>query len=348
MEKTMGCFCRASLAPLSDVLRDLDAPPSSLPPQAAAVQDLSAWLSARALPAEPWQPDRDWLLLPIPKMQMSPPAVATISAMGSLRAQALAQHGLDLLDPAQATAFARIIATMNARLSTLAQQKFDPQPWTRLATLNDAIDQVTEAKRAGLLSPPPDHLLALTTPAGIPMQRWSGLLDALRALAPMLAAVTQLDTDATQLATALRSLARLALPPLAAPQLLAQLTSALSAVTRLQQSLGINPLQAGLPAVQRSVQEKLATLLPTLQMPPPALPVMPTSFATPAVVHAATQAHALAALNWQVPAALPAINAGLATCAFAAQLQALGITTVHAAPCDRACDAAKIMRGLAA
>ena len=61
------------------------------------------------------------------------------------------------------------------------------------------------------------------------------------------------------------------------------------------------------------------------------------------------QAQAMAALNWQVPPMIAAVQIGLPTCAFVAQLQAaLGITAVLASPCDSGCDAAKIARALAA
>src|SRR5208282_4292260 len=81
---------------------------------------LSAYLNAAGLPAEPWLPEPSWLSLPLPQQQLSLQAVATISAMAALRAQVLAQFGIDLLIPGQAMAMARIVATMNARLSLMA------------------------------------------------------------------------------------------------------------------------------------------------------------------------------------------------------------------------------------
>src|SRR5207302_1831223 len=80
---------------------------------------LSAWLNERCLPALPWQPEPAWLGLQLPALQLSAQAVATISALAQLRAQVQAQFGLDLLLPAHATALARIVATMNARLALM-------------------------------------------------------------------------------------------------------------------------------------------------------------------------------------------------------------------------------------
>jgi hypothetical protein len=89
----------------------------------------------------------------------------------------------------------------------------------------------------------------------------------------------------------------------------------------------------------------LALLLSLL----PTLPVVPTSFATSAVIQASMQLQAMASLNWQVPSMMAAVQIGLPTCAFVAQLQAaLGLTAVLPSPSGSGCDAAKIARALAA
>lgn len=357
----MGCFCHASLG----ALPSLNLSVSVNMPGANIPLSLSAWLNARALPGLPWVPDPNWLTLPLPRLQLSAKAVATISALASLRAQVLAQFGLDLLVPAQVRAFARIVATMNVRLSAMAA--INPLGWLRLGALNSAIDQVTLALNAGLFAPPASLMLALTMPGGIPMARWGNLLALLGLLAPMIAAAAQLNvslSETAQLSAALRVMARLSLPALAAPQLMASLTAALSAIASLQASLGVSPLQLGFPAIQLRVQAKLALLLPALSaklglnlsgggsllaallalLPP--LPALPTSLATSAVVQASLQASAVASLNWQVPAMLPCISIGLLTCSLVAQLQAtLGISAVLSAPCP-ICDAAKLMAAL--
>ena len=371
----MGCFCHKSLLPLAALLPNINVSVSVALPGAPIALALSEYLSAAGLPAVPWQPDPAWLGLVLPNLRLSAQAVATISAMASLRAQVLAQFGLDLLIPLQAKAFARIVATMNARLSAMAHLNLNPLAWLELARLNAAIDQVTVALQAGLLLPSPSLMLALSVPGGIPMPRWTSLLAQLRALAPMIAVSAQLNvslSETVQLAAALRVLAGLSLPALVAPQLMASLTAVLSASAQLQASLGlgVSPLTLGFPAIQLRVQARLAALLPALSLRLgiainpgsllaallaellsllPKLPVVPTSFATSAVVHAALQAQAIATLNWQVPAIIPAVRIGLPTCALVAQLQAaLGISAVLAAPCGSGCDAAAIARALAA
>jgi hypothetical protein len=376
----MGCFCHASLVPLAVQLPALDVAVSVELSGAELAMALAAWLAARGLPAAPWQPDPAWLglQLPVPRLQAS--AIATISALVQLRAQVLAQFGLDLLVPAQASGFARIVATMNARFSASAMAAINPAGWVQLATLNGAIDQVRLALNAGLLVPSAPLLLALTMPGGVAMPQWAGLLGLLRLLAPLIAASLQLGASVSataELAAALRVLARLSLPPLAAPALMASLTAALSATASLQASLGIAPLQLGLPQVRLLVLAKLEALLallaatfniaiPGLGGAPvlpgaiaaliamllamlPKLPVVPSSMATAEVVQMAMQAEALAAVSWQVPLSLPSIQIGLSTCALVAQLQAsLSLTAVLPSPCGSGCDAASLLRAFQA
>jgi hypothetical protein len=365
----MGCFCHNSMLPLSALLPKLNVSVSLGLPGANIPLSLSAWLNLRGLPALPWTPEPGWLNLPWPRLQLNARAVATISALASLRAQVLAQFGLDLLIPQQALAFARIVATMNVRLSLLAS--FNPLGWIRLAALNAAIDQVQLALNAGLFAPPVNLMLSLSMPGGFPMASWQNLLSLLKLLAPMIAACAQLNvrlSETVQLSAALRVLARLSLPPLAMPQLMASLTAALSAAAQLQASLGLPVLQLGFPAIQLRVQAKLGALLPVLSARfglnlsggggnllgallalLPNLPFVPTSLATSAVVQAALSAQALASLNWQVPASLPVLRIGLPTCALVAQFNAaLGINAVLPSPCGSGCDAAKIMKALAA
>jgi hypothetical protein len=371
----MGCFCHATLGPLTLALPQLSLS-EQLNLQGAAIPlSLSAWLSARGMPSLPWQPDPNWLTLPLPRLQLSMQAVATISAMAQLRAQVLAQFGIDLLLPGQARAFARIIATLNARLSMLASlhANFNPLAWIQLARLSSAIDQVQLALQAGLLAPPANLMLSLTLPGGLPMVSWRSLLAQLRMLAPMIAALAQLNisvSETAQLSAALRALVQLQLPALVAPQFMASVTAALSAVAQLQASLGLtmSPLSLGFPALVLRVQAKLALLLPALSAHLginlgsgaslasliaellallPNLPVMPTSLATSEVVQAALRAQVLASLNWQVPATLPSLQIALPACAFAAQLSAaLGINAVLPSPCASGCDAASLMHAL--
>jgi hypothetical protein len=369
----MGCFCHSSLGPLTLALPSLNISASLALPGANIPLGLSAYLSAAGLPASPWMPEPGWLTLPLPQMKLSMQAVATISAMASLRAQVLAQFGIDLLIPGQAMALARIVATLNARLSAMANLNFNPLGWLQLARLNAAIDQVNLALSLGLMLPSASLMLSLTAPGGIPMPRWSSFLALLLALCPMIAATAQLNVSLTataELAAALRIMAKLSLPALGFPELMASLSAALSAVASLSASLGLGvgmgALTLGLPAIQLRVQAKLGALMSALSahfnvsltLPNllamllsllPKLPLIPSSFAASAVVSAAMQMQAMASLNWQVPLSIPAVQIGLPVCAFAANLQAaLGINAVLPSPCGSGCDAAKLAKALAA
>ena len=194
----MGCFCHSF--PPAGLLASLNLSASVALPGADIPLSLSAWLNLRGLPALPWEPLPNWLVLPLPSLQLNLRAVATISALAQLRAQVLAQFGLDLLIPGQALMFVRIVATMNARLSALAHLNFNPLAWLRLAGLNAAIDQINLALRLGLLLPSPSLMLSLTLPGGIPMPRWAGFLALLRALLPLIGAAANLNVSLTETA----------------------------------------------------------------------------------------------------------------------------------------------------
>jgi hypothetical protein len=383
----MSCFCHRTIAPLQVQLSLLAAADLALavpvsPRQALAealARELAQALAALGLPAAPWQPDPAWLDQPLPQVRLSATALATVSAFAQLRAQALAQFGLDLLVPAQAVAMARIVATLNARLAALPPPPV-PAELIRLAALAEAIAQVTIAIQAHLLDPLPALTQAYANPAGSPMSAWHALLAALRSLVPLIAASSQLGLTmdasfAAQLAVALRTLRAISLPPIRFSAM-AQLAASLSAVARLRQSLGIDPLQAGMAAVRAQIAARLAAMIGLL--PPayrtalarpgllsdaelvralrsllPKLPFCPSQLATPAVMAAALKvdAAAVAAIDWQVPAlsAVPVLQIGLPTCMVAAQVQAsVSVQAVLPAPCGSGCDAARIMRGLAA
>ncbi|HLY57992.1 MAG TPA: hypothetical protein VKS60_20690 [Stellaceae bacterium] len=334
---------------------------------------LAQWLAAHGLPAPPWTPDPAWLHLPLPQLRMSAQAMATISALAQLRAQALAQFGLDLLVPAHAAAFARIVATMNARLSAMASFA-PPSALLQLAATAQAAAQVTAALQAGLLGPP---VPAMTMPAGMPMSAWQAFLNALKSLLPLIAAANQLNLSLNeslhaQLAASLRTLRGIPVPAISPAQLsfMASATATLAASASLQASLGLNPAVAGMAAIRAAVTAKLAamiSLLPSnlrsvMSMPDPLavlmsmlpkLPVSPGNTATPAVVQAAMSmnAQAVAAMNWQVPGldAIPILRVGLPTCALTAQAQAaLNLNAVLPSPCGSGCDAAKIAKAIAA
>ena len=185
----------------------------------------------------------------------------------------------------------------------------------------------------------------------------------------MIAASAQLGLDlsadiAAQLSAALRAMLQIQLPgfPLASLQLMASLTAALSAVAQLRAGLGIDPLALGLPAVRLMVAERLdataaavqsglglslSALLDLLGLLP-RLEFSAGLMAPPAVVSAAMSinASALAAIDWEVPAAasLSVLAVGLPLAAFTAQLDAALGLSASASPCV-VCDAAALLGG---
>lgn len=341
--------------------------------------ELSQWLAQRDLPAPPWTPDPHWLQTPLPQMHMTPHQAVTISVLAQLRAQAQTQLGINLLQPAQATAFARVMTTLKARLAVLAQNpavaQLSVHHWVKLASLQDAVTRVETAAQSGTFTPNPSQLAALQNPGGQSMAQWEPLVQQLRALAPMIAAHRQLGipaTDTAQLGATLRSLTQLNLPKLSQAEsaVMHRLTSAMSASQRLKSALGIDPAQAGYKAAAAAVQVKLHAMLKlvaaqlgvrlqgatpeaalaALQARLPAVPPQPGNLATAHTIKAALESKALAALEWKVPeGGHPAAAGGLPALHFAASLQqTLGIAPVAARPCGTGCDAARLMAAASA
>jgi hypothetical protein len=341
-----------------------------LPPATAmaaqALRNIAAALAPAGPPAPPWQPNPSWQNLTLPTPALSPQAMATISALAQLRADALQQLGIDLLNPAQAQAFSRLAATALARLQQLAQAGVPPiinaSAWASLAQTNAAATQVQQALGLGMLpspAPPP------------PLAPWQPLLRQLQALAPLIAAAKQLGMDlagnlAQQLASALRPLLQVPMPalPPTSQMLAGSMVGALAPISQLRQAFGVDPLAQGLAAMQQMVanhvQQVSAAVTAQTGQTPAALaalmqrlptPVMsPATLAAPAVVAAAQQISppALQALNWAVPpaSALPVLSTGMPVMALTTQMQAaLGISPA-ARPCGSGCDAAALTRGL--
>ena len=359
----MGCFCHSTVSAMQQVLQQADdaPPPAQRGPAAQAVTAAARHLAARALPAPPWQPDAEWLDEPLPEPQTDPAGVATLSALATLRHQAQEQLGIDPLQPAQAKPFRRIVATLNARLTELASTKpSDPAPWQQLAEQSEAAEQVRQAAESGMLDPSPEQHEAYTRPAGRPMRQWLPLLRQVRALAPLIAATTylgeNLDDPAdlpARLAAAVRPLRSLALPPLADAFAAGQLLALLSALDRLQRSLGTSPLQLGGREARALVDQQVAEAARVLPQQPSQneLPYCPSTFAPAAVVEAMRSPAAvqLAAIRWNVPSIseLPVLHSGLLATALAqAMTSILPQPPVRQTPCAAGCDAARIMRTL--
>ncbi len=375
----MGCFCKSMLPQLQAAMAQLAVPAGTPVPGIQPVAALSAWLGARGLPSVPWSPNPAWEQASLPAVPLSPASMATVGALANLRAQALAQFGLDLLQPTQAAMFARVSATLSARVAAAGAEihpesstaRWDAEGgepaasgpgWVQLASANFAIDQVRQALGAGVFTADPE---AYAVPA--PMQ---GFVTRLSAIAPLVAVNAQLGIDSTgnfapPLASAMRTLLAMPLPMPAAAALAAmtRLSAQLAAVASLQASLGTAPLEAGLTATQQGVAAKLATLQPALAeagltpgpaaaggLPAslPAMPYCPAALATPAVVQAALSMNpaSVAALTWRAPpiADVAQLQAGLPTVSLAAQMKAaLGITAAGS-PCLAGCDGAAVLR----
>jgi hypothetical protein len=361
----MACFCLQTMSTLLPALQQASKVPLPEPEEPhpelaqgqtpAPLRDVANWLTARGLPAPPWAPNPDWLQqpVPVPVPVLEPPAMATLLGLAQL-GQMLTASGIDPV--AQPMALTRLVATLNARLPDLDPP--DPVPWQELAALNHAADQVREAVEQGLLNPSPELVQAYAEPAGQPMRRWLPFLRQIRALVPLIAVPLQFGLDPeepelpAQLAQRLKPLRSLTLPPVADLPKILSLTSLFSAVAQLQESLGADPLEVGLATVRDQVQSKIAALPPLPQLddlPSPAvLPYCPTRFAPRAVVAAALAPgmQTLAATNWQVPAALPALT-GLPVLSFITQLRrVLPQPPVQLSPCRTGCDSARIMRAL--
>ena len=394
----MVCFCHASVGKIEQFVSQFSPPPAAGGGSAGVSASVSAgngvtappptlplvgtglrgeniaktlwqWLGTRELPGPAFTPDPQWLRTPLPQMQMTPLQGGTVSLLGQLRAQAQSKLGLDLLHPAQAKAFSAALATMKARLATLARNpaltRFSPTPWVRLATLNDAVTAVHSALSSPVFAPSPAQLDQFANPGGQPMAVWEPFAQRLRELAPMIAATRQLGIapgDTEQLAAAMHSLTQVKVPSLTAEEtsVMNTLSSAMSAVKRLTASLGGNPLQQGYAAVAAKVQTSLnqalrqvseqlgvklagmtpETALAEIMQRLPALSPQPSRLVTAGSVKAALEAKAMAALQWQVPETHPAAGTGLLAMSFAERMQtALGGSPFLARHCTEGCDA---------
>jgi hypothetical protein len=358
----MGCFCHKTLDALTPLLPQLNVPASEsrvLGKQGTALAALFGRPSGQRPAAPPAAPPA---AATVRTMQLSLTAISTISALADFRASAQEQFGIDLLAAGQTTALARIVATLNARLSALASQQLDASAWVRLAALNGAIDHIPTVPTASR------GAAAAVATAALPavLQAESANMAGAAVLA---AAAVRLNVNfsanvSAQLAAALRVLRAVSLPALTQPRLAANLTAALAALAQLRLSLGVDPLTTGFAMVAQVVSARLDA---ASRQARGAGPTLPAGFGTvqPSASHTALQAtsqamlqisvtmaqqiSALATVNWQVPpiTALPAVTVGLPVCALAAQLNAaLGLQAVRSAPCGPTCDAARLARAL--
>jgi hypothetical protein len=283
--------------------------------------------------------------------------MATLSAMATVYAQVKATFNLDLLAGGSPTALVRLVATLNARLSAMAAASIDlsidPSAWLTLASELEAANTVTQAAASNLFTPSPAQLSAYLSPGGTELSQWAPFLEGIAALAPLIALRLQLGiTDTASLAVAIRTMNAIEVPALADVSAALSLITALSAVARLQVTLGINVLDAGLAEVSDMVAQQVESALAQIPQSanPPRISTCPTRSVSPAVVAAASSAEiaAFADLTWSVPE-LPSLSLTaslMPALSLSAQLSALGSASVMLSPCALGCDAASIMRAL--
>jgi hypothetical protein len=357
----MVCFCQNTASDLALALPSIAAAAElNLNADSQAILAIGASLAGSGLPAGPGSPDPAWQQLQLPSISLSASEVATISAAAYLRAQVLAQFGIDLLNPAQASAFVRLAATLSARLSAMANASasasLGASAWPQLAATLNATAQVEAALSTGVL------VSAGSQPE---MASSQPMLAQLQLLLPMTSLSAQLDLDlsanfSAQLTAQLQAIMAIPMPqlPVATVSMMATLSASLNAIAQLSASLGVNPLQAGAPAVEAMVSARadavaqmamsMGVNLPALaaSLPGPGAAVNPPSFATAATVNAvmSLNTQALASLDLAVPAAasLPVLTVGLPTASIAAQLAAMGFAP-STAPCGGMCDARSLL-----
>ena len=364
----MGCFCRHVLVPPIPAFEASMAVSLTAPPVVAA---LSAHLAARwMLPGAPaWAPDPAWLELRLPTVTLPAQTMATMMALVQARSTIMLAFGLDPLVPAQATALARIVATLNLRLPALAPLAADWRPWSALALLNGQLDTIQAALTAGLFtSVNAQASLSLAASAQSPaLPAWRALLSQLLGLSPLLAIAEMLalnlgqpDAALQQLAVTIRGLRLVALPDLAMPHVVMQLIARNEAVLQLQASFGVLPfaelrvrVAAKLAAVMAGLPAGLSVRVDGSLAGMPMLLPNPSLVINAATVGAAVQMSAslLAGLNWTVPVgvALPVVSVGGTVAALVRGLVGGGVSLqggigpVQVGPCDTGCDAARAL-----
>ncbi len=359
----MGCFCRETVAALreDEVEPEPDAAEQAETTPDPLIPAVSDWLAARWLPSPAWVPDEEWLDAEIAEPPMAPQAMATV--LGLFQAQQACEEdlGTDPADADQVRKLARIVGTLNRRMTDLAWVEQDARPWTRIALLNGQADTVRDAATQGVFEPKEEEPQA-------PVGPWRPLLAKLKAVAPLVAIaqwqeVDLADPEAVEhLARTVRKLRRVALPPLENPVLLMRVIARTSAIARLKNSLGADPRTVPFERVVRAVERKVEAakrLLPeALRVTDGRLDGMPTVQPNPGQLlnrETVEQAQKITPetmdkLHWQVPPMheLDLLISGSPVAALAKLIKQLGPDPVRQTPCGPQCDAGAVARALAA
>ncbi len=360
----VSCFCKTSMSAFSLALPSLDISAAvNLSASAKAAMALDAWLTARA-GVTGLNPG--WPALPLPQINLSANAIMSMALLTQLRAQVLARLGLDLTIAGQATAFARIAATLDARISAMAAMginlNINLAPWLQLAQLNAALLRIQAAVSAGLFA-----TINLNASAALSLSAGFGPFFArLTPLAMLLSASASAHLNAAaiaQMSASLRALASIRLPSLPSLNLTAmcQLSAGLSAIAQLRLAFGVDPIKLGFPAIRAMVGATMtatiamlarlgihlsANLSESLALGMPGLPI--PSFAINAVVQAvmALDLTAVASLNLNALASANLMS-GLGASALAINLSEALNLSAALAPCG-VCDAGAIMASMRA
>ena len=343
----MSCFCIASL----DLLPSLNVDASlSLSVSAQAAMALYGQISL-GMPGVPEPP------FALPQFDLT--ALASITAVAQLRAQAMASLGIDLTADAGVTALARLTATLDARMSAIASLNLNLDAWIQLASVNAVALDLTAIFEACLSASASAAFNVVMVPPS-----WGGsnltLISALLTLSAQLDVSLDAEFMASLQVTAsaiARAMADVSLDVAAA----ASLTAGFSAVAQLGASLGVNPLQAGLPAVRARVAANFSAMASLaaqlgfdLSLGVPSLPALPSIPGLSAAVTASltVQLQAAASISAALSAAASvemdlSVSAMVAASLSVSLSAALGINVALPAPCGM-CDLPAIMAALSA
>jgi len=354
----MGCFCKQAVDALNrpppKMAEQQQETAQEPTPDAELIIVASQWLSARWLPAEPWQPDPAWLDIELPP-PLPPDALAVLCAIVQAGEQCQTVLGIDPADPADLRSLTRIVATLNRRTEALRELAADDQPWSAIAALNDHADAVVAAAATKVFERQAEQ------EEDVPFTPWRPFLTQLKALASLVAIGQMLGIDLADpaspsvIANRVRTLRVIELPPLADPQTFLQVITRASALDRLGRSLGQDPRTSPAERIKAVVDQKVARaadLLPdTLRAGPagllgaPQRQPNPTLLANPAVVQAASRVPNQP-LPWKVPAfdQIPLLTVATSVLTL---IGLLGRDLVRTSPCGRGCDAAVALKDVA-
>lgn len=357
----MGCFCRVPLSRLDEPVPEAE--PESRPPRSELAEAVSAWFTARWLPAEPWQPDPAWLDIPVPELPMPQAGLGVLLALVQARATCRKVLGVDIARPDTSMRLARVVATLDLRLPDLRRfLAADRRPWDELAMLLHHADTIRKAAASVANQARQDERLAEPAPA--PSPAWRKQAARVKLLAPLVAIGTAAEIDfaqpdaVRQLAELVLRLRQVTLPPLADIAVVLRLVARLDAIGRIRDILGFDPaplpFQQVCDAVQSQVEDALDRVPDArlaegtlVGMPPAALNL--STLLNPATVQATARlpVAALARLDWQVPdfEAFDLLRVGAPVLALTRAFVSVGIDPIAQRPCTR-CDAGGAMRAV--